>query len=168
MILEGRTKEPIPRSAAFYSPCWSGKVTVVALCAPRTSTADCPSTAASLPFPFLWDVALKFNKSIQDAAPGCRSRRTHSSKPRWEEPSPSWAWAQPSRESKAAALCSVDDPALCCFVYHWFSLELGGGKCWPQEKLLLLCLSQQLCRTKLKWWNTFCVKSAFSFVFFGC
>lgn len=66
----------------FYSPSWSGKVTVVALWTLRTSPANCPSTAATQPFPFLQDMALRCRKPSQDTGPGRSSRKKHSSKPR--------------------------------------------------------------------------------------
>lgn len=148
VILEGRTKEPIPRGVALDSPSWSGKVTVVALWTLRTSPADSvPPVLPPRPPPSTPGMALRFRSSIQDPAPVRSSRK--STVANQGEKSQAQAEPEPrqAKHSKAVVLCIVDDPAPWGFIHH--CLSLSGA--WGQETLptgapVILCLFQQPCR----------------------
>lgn len=130
MILEGRTKEPIPRSAAFYSPCWSGKVTVVALCAPRTSTADsvppllpaCPSPSSEM---WLWNSINPSKMQLQDAGPEEHTAANQGEKSQAQaEPEPSQA-ENPKQQHCAVWMIQLS-AALSITGFHW-SLGVGNA-----------------------------------------
>lgn len=131
MILEGRTKDlSIPRSAAFYSPSWSGKVTVAALCTPRTSTADsfhpllpaCPSPSSEM---WLWDSKTPSKMQLQDAAPEEHTAATQGEKSQARaEPEPSQA-ENPKQQHCAMWMIQLS-AALSISGFHW-SLGMGNA-----------------------------------------
>lgn len=151
MILEGKTKERTPRSAAFYSPSWSGKVTVVALWTLRTSATNSvppllPPSPSHFSETWLWDAGKPAKTQLRDAAPEKNTAANQGKNWARAEPEPSQA-----QQSKGVVLCLVDDPALWSFTHHCSSLS--GA--WGWETLgtgapTILCLSQQLCRNKSK------------------
>lgn len=127
---------------------FSGKVRVVALWTLRTSTADSvPQLLPPSP-----PIPPRCGSEIYKTYPRCSSR-TNTAANQGEksqargEPEPSQA-----EHSKAVVPCVMDDPARWGFIHH--CLSLSGA--WGQESLptgapVILCLSQQPCRTKSKW-----------------